>query len=77
MDIYEAIYRRRDVREFRPDEVSDEILGRILNAAHHAGSVGFTQPWNFLVVRSIESRQQISDVFVQENDNAQISGASP
>lgn len=70
MDLYEAIYRRRDVRHFRSDPVDDNVLARILNAAHHAGSVGFMQPWNFLIVRSSEVRRQVYEVFVSENAKA-------
>lgn len=70
MDLYEAIYRRRDVRRFRSDPVADDVLARILDAAHHAGSVGFMQPWNFIVVRSLEIRQQVYEVFAQENSRA-------
>lgn len=50
--LYRAIFERRDVRsQFLPDAVPDEVLGRILNAAHHAPSVGFMQPWDFVVIR--------------------------
>ncbi len=48
--LYEAIYKRRDVRHFIPKPVDPEKLGRVLDAAHHAGSVGYMQPWNFLVI---------------------------
>ena len=70
MDLYEAIYRRRDVRRFRPDPVADDALEKILDAAHHAGSVGFMQPWNFIVVRSLEVRQQVHDLFCAANSQA-------
>ena len=70
MDLHEAIYRRRDVRRFRSDPVEDAVLARILDAAHHAGSVGFMQPWNFLVIRSLELRQQVHEIFVRENGRA-------
>jgi len=70
MDLYEAIYSRRDVREYRADDVSDEVLARILDAAHHAGSVGFMQPWNFTVVRSAETRQRIAASSCKENQRA-------
>ncbi|HUG71024.1 MAG TPA: 5,6-dimethylbenzimidazole synthase [Pirellulaceae bacterium] len=70
MDLYEAIYRRRDVRRFRADPIADDVLARILDAAHHAGSVGFMQPWNFIVVRSLETRQQVHTLFTQENSRA-------
>ena len=70
MDLYEAIYSRRDVREYRADDVSDEVLARILDAAHHAGSVGFMQPWNFTVVRNAETRQRIAASSCKENQRA-------
>jgi len=70
MELYEAIYRRRDVRRFRPDPVADDVLARILDAAHHAGSVGFMQPWNFIVIRSAEIKQQVHKVFQRENAHA-------
>ena len=40
--LYEAIFRRRDIRNFIPDAVPDEVLARVIVAAHHAASVGFT-----------------------------------
>jgi 5,6-dimethylbenzimidazole synthase len=67
MDVYEAIYTRRDVRRFRPDPLDDEVLGRILDAAHHAGSVGFMQPWNFIIIRDLDTRRQIKSWFDEEN----------
>lgn len=63
---YEAVFRRRDIREFRPDPIPDEVLARVLVAAHHAGSVGFTQPWNFLIVRDFKRRQAIKRLFEEE-----------
>jgi 5,6-dimethylbenzimidazole synthase len=57
--IYEAIARRRDIRSFRPDPIPPEVLARMLFAAHHAGSVGFSQPWNFLLVEDLELRRRI------------------
>jgi len=46
---YKAIYSRRDVRShFTSKPIEDNILSRILHAAHHAPSVGFSQPWNFV-----------------------------
>jgi 5,6-dimethylbenzimidazole synthase len=58
--VYRAIYERRDVRShFLPDPVPDEVLSRILDAAHHAPSVGFMQPWDFIVVRDASVRRSI------------------
>lgn len=47
---------RRDVRRFRPDPVPDEVLWRLLDAAHHAPSVGFMQPWDFIIITDREAR---------------------
>jgi nicotinate-nucleotide--dimethylbenzimidazole phosphoribosyltransferase len=48
---------RRDVRRFRPDPVSDDVVIRLLSAAHLAPSVGHSQPWRFIVVRSPATRE--------------------
>ena len=70
MELFEAIYARRDVRDFRPDPVPDATLRRILDAAHHAGSVGLMQPWNFLILRSDAVRRRVHAVFEAENARA-------
>lgn len=71
--VYRAIFERRDVRkDFLPDPVSEETLRRILMAAHHAGSVGYMQPWDFLVIRQAETKQAVKNLFVQANDAAAL-----
>jgi 5,6-dimethylbenzimidazole synthase len=74
--VYEAIFRRRDIREFLPDPIPDPVLARILIAAHHAASVGFTQPWDFIVIRDLERRRRIKKIFNQEREKnaAQFTG---
>jgi 5,6-dimethylbenzimidazole synthase len=57
--VYEAILRRRDIRKFKPDAVPLEVLARVLNAAHHAASVGFMQPWNFLLIDDVPLREEL------------------
>jgi nicotinate-nucleotide--dimethylbenzimidazole phosphoribosyltransferase len=52
----QAIEGRRDIRRFRPDDVPDASLRRLLEAAHRAPSVGYSQPWRFIVVRAEETR---------------------
>jgi 5,6-dimethylbenzimidazole synthase len=64
--LYEAIFRRRDMREFLPDPVPDDVLARVLTAAHHAASVGFTQPWDFLIIGDPQRRRRVKAVFEQE-----------
>ena len=70
MQVYDAIYARRDIRKFRGDPVPDEVLRRILDAAHHAGSVGFMQPWDFIVVRDPAVRAGVRATFERENARA-------
>jgi 5,6-dimethylbenzimidazole synthase len=67
---YRLILARRDIRKFRPDPIPDDALERILFAAHHAGSVGFMQPWNFILIRNREIRAQVKDLFVEANSAA-------
>ena len=55
-DLYDLINRRRDTRsEFTGEPVDAEALNRILSAAHCAPSVGLSQPWDFVLVRSAET----------------------
>jgi len=62
--VYDAIFSRRDVRgQFLPTPVPDAVLSRILTAAHHAPSVGFMQPWNFLVIQSDEVKRRVQNAF--------------
>lgn len=70
MELYEAIYSRRDVREFVTDDVPSDVVVRLLDAAHHAGSVGLMQPWNFIVIRSALTRQRVAAIFAKENSRA-------
>lgn len=64
---YKAVFSRRDVRShFTSEPIDDKILSRILNAAHHAPSVGFSQPWNFILVKDTETRKKIKNSFDTE-----------
>lgn len=69
--LYKIIFSRRDVRgQFLPDAIPDDVLSRVLYAAHHAPSVGFMQPWNFLIIKSKSIRQEIHDAFKRANNEA-------
>lgn len=59
--VYRVIAERRDIRHFRLDPVPDDLVLRLLWAAHYAGSVGFMQPWNVIVVRDQVRRQMLRD----------------
>ncbi len=66
--LYKAIFNRRDVRgPFKPDPLPDKAVAKILNAAHHAGSVGFMQPWNFILIKDERVKQQVKALFDEAN----------
>jgi 5,6-dimethylbenzimidazole synthase len=64
--VYRAIHERRDMRHFSGGVVADEVLLRLLRAAHHAPSVGFMQPWRFIRIRSSALREGIHALVEQE-----------
>lgn len=64
--VYRAIFERRDMRHFSGGKVSDDMLQRLLSAAHHAPSVGFMQPWRFIRVRSRSLREGVHALIEQE-----------
>jgi len=64
--VYRAIHGRRDMRHFAGGQVAPELLRRLLEAAHHAPSVGFMQPWRFIRVRDGALRQRLHDVIERE-----------
>lgn len=60
--VYKSIYTRRDIRRFSAESVPEEVLERILDAAHHAPSVGFSQPWDFIVVENDETKDKVAAI---------------
>ncbi|MGO4436128.1 5,6-dimethylbenzimidazole synthase [Rhizobium sp. RAF56] len=69
--VYRAIETRRDVRDqFLADPLPDALISRLLSAAHSAPSVGFMQPWNFVLVRDPAVRQAAWEAFSRANQEA-------
>jgi nicotinate-nucleotide--dimethylbenzimidazole phosphoribosyltransferase len=64
--VHAVISQRRDIRRFRPDDVADDVLRRVLEAAHRAPSVGLVQPWRFIVVRDEDVRVAIRSLAQRE-----------
>ncbi|VVE18233.1 5,6-dimethylbenzimidazole synthase [Pandoraea anhela] len=64
--VYRAIYERRDMRHFVPTPVDPEVLARLLDAAHHAPSVGFMQPWRMVRVTSPTLRAALHEAVERE-----------
>ena len=69
--IHRLILARRDIRHFRSEPISENALVRILGAAHAAPSVGLMQPWNFILIDSLDIRQQIKSSFAAVNAREQ------
>ena len=68
---YKTVYSRRDVRrEFLPKAIPDDVLLRILTAAHHAPSVGFMQPWDFIIIQNKSTKTAVKDLFTHANQAA-------
>ncbi|KAK1183375.1 nicotinate-nucleotide--dimethylbenzimidazole phosphoribosyltransferase [Streptomyces sp. NBS 14/10] len=67
--VHRVIRDRRDIRNgFRPDPIPHEVLLRVLEAAHTAPSVGQSQPWDFVVIRSEETRRTMHDLATRQRD---------
>ncbi|MFI6446783.1 nicotinate-nucleotide--dimethylbenzimidazole phosphoribosyltransferase [Kitasatospora sp. NPDC050543] len=61
--VHQVIRERRDIRNgFRPDPIPHEVLIRVLEAAHTAPSVGYSQPWDFVVIRSAKTRRRMHEL---------------
>ena len=69
--VYRVMFERRDVRRnFLPTPIPDDVLLRVLTAAHHAGSVGFMQPWDFVVIRDRATKRAVKGLFTKANADA-------
>ena len=70
--LQEIILNRRDVRgnRFHRDPLPESVIDQILEAAVHAPSVGFSQPWEFVLVKDERRRKAVRDSFRQENRKA-------
>lgn len=71
MDVFTAINGRRSVRAYKPAEVEEEKLKKILEAARLSPSASNRQDWRFIVVRNTETRKRLAkaafgQVFVGE-----------
>ena len=61
---------RRDVRRFRADPVDEKLLDDLIEIATHAPSVGLSQPWRFVKVKSPERRRAVWESFAKVNERA-------
>ncbi len=66
------IEHRRDIRgnRFIDKEIDSNILNELLNSAIHAPSVGFSQPWEFVLIKELQKRELIYQEFKKQNEKA-------
>jgi nitroreductase len=60
MELMDAIFGRRSIRDYRTDPLSQETITRLIEAAIHAPSAINQQPWSFSVVRDRPLLDRIS-----------------
>jgi len=60
LDVFEAIKGRKSIRAFTSEEVSEEEVERLIDAARRAPSAGNIQPWEFVIVRDVEIKRRLS-----------------
>lgn len=69
--LYKAVFSRRDIRShFVDKKIPDEALAKILNAAHHAPSVGYSQPWDFILIKNKDTKLEVKNSFIQEREKS-------
>jgi nicotinate-nucleotide--dimethylbenzimidazole phosphoribosyltransferase len=67
--VLKVMRERRDIRNgFRSDPIPHEVLLRVLEAAHTAPSVGHSQPWDFVVIRSAETRRAMHELAMRQRE---------
>src|ERR1700728_4163239 len=72
--LFEAMYSQRAIRSFKPDEIPEEAILRIVEAATKAPSGGNMQPWAFIVVRDAAMRGSLAEI-ARDTFNAMYKGA--
>ena len=70
IDLFEAMYTQRAVRQFQPDPVPDELLHRLIEAATKAPSGANRQLWRFLVIKDTDLKRRISEYYQKSWDSA-------
>jgi 5,6-dimethylbenzimidazole synthase len=76
--VYWAICERPGCSSnFLPTPIPNKVLTRLLNAAHHAGCVGFKQPWEFVIISTRETKSAVKQLFETTNEAAALRTRNP
>jgi len=70
MELEEAINGRRSIRAFKRQDVPEETVKKLIDAASHAPSAGNIQPWEFVIARKPDTKKKLVQaayqVFIEE-----------
>jgi nitroreductase len=66
MELVEALYTTRAMRRMQSREVPDELIPRLLDAAIRAPNGGGFQNWRFIVIRDVQMKAYLGELFRQD-----------
>ncbi len=72
MEIQEAISKRRSIRSFRDEGVSEDAVRQIIEAGILAPSAGNCQPWEFVVIRDKMTKQKLAQAALGQRFVSQV-----
>lgn len=70
MNTLEAIYKRRSIRKFTEEPLSEEQIDILLRAAFSAPTAANAQPWEFIVITENEIMEKLKEKFIFARYNA-------
>lgn len=65
MELSECIKIRRDTRHFSSEPIDEKVLDKAFEAAHMAPSVGLSEPWRYVIVKTRKVKEQIYENFLK------------
>lgn len=68
MDAIELIKTRRSIRKYTKQNLSDEIIRKLIDAARHAPSSRDSQPWKFVIVKNQKTKEELAKIKGEENE---------
>ncbi len=77
MELMEAIKQRRSVRSYRGDEVPEELLNQVLEAARWAPSWANTQCWEFIIIKDKQTKEKLAETLSPANPARGAFGTAP
>ena len=68
----DAIKKRRSVRKFKPKEVTNELIEKLIDAARWAPSGMNSQPWQFIVIKDKEKLRKIAKMYKKAREKLKV-----